>query len=81
MRALVPWVIPTLALALVPLWIQSPYALHIFILLFIAVALGESWNVIGGQCAPCPSHIALTLRRRRRPIRFAGGTHSLKAVA
>src|SRR6202022_4657766 len=47
-RALLLWVIPALALALVPLWIQSPYALHIFILLFIAVATGESWNVIGG---------------------------------
>jgi branched-chain amino acid transport system ATP-binding protein len=47
-RALLQWTIPALALALVPLFIQSPYALHIFILLFIAVALGESWNVIGG---------------------------------
>jgi branched-chain amino acid transport system permease protein len=35
-------------LALVPIWVQSPYALHIFILLFTAVALGEGWNVIGG---------------------------------
>jgi len=32
----------------IPLWVHSPYALHIFILLFIAVATGESWNVIGG---------------------------------
>jgi branched-chain amino acid transport system permease protein len=40
--------VATLALALIPLWIQSPYALHIFILLFIGVALGESWNVLGG---------------------------------
>ena len=30
----------------IPLWVHSPYALHIFILLFIAVATGESWNVI-----------------------------------
>ena len=37
-----------LVLALVPLVIQSPYSLHIFILVFMAVALGESWNVIGG---------------------------------
>jgi branched-chain amino acid transport system permease protein len=37
-----------LLLALVPLWVTSPYALHIFILLFIAVAMGEGWNVIGG---------------------------------
>jgi branched-chain amino acid transport system permease protein len=35
-------------LALIPIWVESPYALHIFILLFIAIALGESWNVIGG---------------------------------
>jgi len=47
-RALLPWAVPALALALVPLYVQSPYALHIFILLFIAVALGESWNVLGG---------------------------------
>jgi branched-chain amino acid transport system permease protein len=47
-RSLLPWAIAAVALALVPLWVQSPYALHIFILLFIAIALGESWNVIGG---------------------------------
>jgi branched-chain amino acid transport system permease protein len=35
-------------LALLPLWLQSPYALHIFILLFIAVSMGEGWNIIGG---------------------------------
>ena len=48
MRTLLPWAVAAVALALVPLWVQSPYALHIFILLFIAIALGESWNVIGG---------------------------------
>ena len=37
-----------MVLALIPIWVDSPYALHIFILLFIAIALGESWNVIGG---------------------------------
>ena len=37
-----------MVLALIPIWVESPYALHIFILLFIAIALGESWNVIGG---------------------------------
>ncbi|HEX4382746.1 MAG TPA: branched-chain amino acid ABC transporter permease, partial [Myxococcales bacterium] len=42
-----PFVI-LLGLGLVPLWIQSPYALHIFILLFIATAMGEGWNIIGG---------------------------------
>ena len=48
MRTLLPWAIAAVVLALIPLWVQSPYALHIFILLFIAIALGESWNVIGG---------------------------------
>ena len=48
MRTLLPWAIAAVVLALVPIWVQSPYALHIFILLFIAIALGESWNVIGG---------------------------------
>lgn len=48
MRALIPLAVATLALALIPIWVQSPYSLHIFILLFIAIALGESWNVVGG---------------------------------
>ena len=48
MRTLFPWAVAAVALALVPLWVQSPYALHIFILLFLAIALGESWNIIGG---------------------------------
>jgi len=47
-RTLLPWAVAAVALALVPLWVQSPYALHIFILLFLAIALGESWNIIGG---------------------------------
>ena len=42
------WGLPLLLLLFLPLWVQSPYALHIFILLFIAIATGESWNVIGG---------------------------------
>ncbi len=48
MRTLLPWAIAAVVLALVPIWVQSPYALHIFILLFLAIALGESWNIIGG---------------------------------
>ena len=48
MKALVVSAVALLAFLLVPVWVQSPYALHIFILLFMAVALGESWNVIGG---------------------------------
>ena len=47
MKALL-WGLPLLLLLVIPLWVQSPYALHIFILLFIAIATGESWNVIGG---------------------------------
>jgi branched-chain amino acid transport system permease protein len=47
-KALIPVGVAVLALAAIPLFIESPYALHIFILLFIGVALGESWNVIGG---------------------------------
>jgi branched-chain amino acid transport system permease protein len=37
-----------LVVALLPVGIQSPYALGIFIVLFIAVTMGEGWNVIGG---------------------------------
>ena len=48
MRTLAPWAVAAILLALVPLFIQSPYALHIFVLLYIGVALGESWNVLGG---------------------------------
>jgi branched-chain amino acid transport system permease protein len=47
-KTLVVCAAAALVLAFIPLWIQSPYALHIFIMLFIAIALGESWNVIGG---------------------------------
>jgi branched-chain amino acid transport system permease protein len=42
------YLVPLVALALLPLWVTSPYALHIFILLFVGVAMGEGWNVIGG---------------------------------
>jgi branched-chain amino acid transport system permease protein len=37
-----------LALALLPAAVTSPYALHVMILLFLAVVQGESWNVLGG---------------------------------
>jgi branched-chain amino acid transport system permease protein len=47
-KTFAPWAVAAAAFALLPLWLQSPYALHIFISLFIAVALGESWNVLGG---------------------------------
>jgi branched-chain amino acid transport system permease protein len=47
-KTITSWLVPCIVLALLPLWVSSPYALHIFILLFIAVATGESWNVVGG---------------------------------
>ena len=48
MKTLIASAVAVVVLAVIPIWVESPYALHIFILLFIAVALGESWNVIGG---------------------------------
>jgi branched-chain amino acid transport system permease protein len=35
-------------LAAFPAFVQSPYALHVMVLLFLAVIQGESWNVLGG---------------------------------
>lgn len=36
------------ALLLFPMVVESPYALHIMILLFLSTIMGESWNIIGG---------------------------------
>ena len=38
------------ALLAFPQTMSSPYGLHLMILLFLSVAMGESWNVIGGYC-------------------------------
>ena len=38
------------ALVALPGWLADPYAMHLMILLFLAVAMGESWNIIGGYC-------------------------------
>ncbi len=38
----------TIALFLFPRFVESPYALHVMILLFLAIIQGESWNVLGG---------------------------------
>jgi len=38
------------ALFVFPWLVISPYLLHLMILLFLSVAMGESWNVIGGYC-------------------------------
>jgi branched-chain amino acid transport system permease protein len=35
-------------LMMLPVVEQSPYVLHILILLFLAVVMGEAWNVVGG---------------------------------
>jgi branched-chain amino acid transport system permease protein len=36
------------ALFLFPSFVQSPYVLHMMILLFLSTIMGESWNIIGG---------------------------------
>lgn len=45
--------ISLLALALagllaIPKFVDSPYALHMMILLFLSVMMGQSWNILGG---------------------------------
>jgi branched-chain amino acid transport system permease protein len=35
-------------LAAIPRYVESPYALHMMILLFMSVAQGQSWNILGG---------------------------------
>ncbi|GAC1600707.1 MAG: branched-chain amino acid ABC transporter permease [Myxococcales bacterium] len=37
-----------LLLFAVPRFIESPYGLHIFILVFLSIVAGQGWNVIGG---------------------------------
>ncbi|NMC75138.1 MAG: branched-chain amino acid ABC transporter permease [Geobacteraceae bacterium] len=38
----------TVALLLFPSLVNSPYALHLMILIFLSVIMGESWNILGG---------------------------------
>src|SRR6516165_5503030 len=38
------------ALVALPHLVTNPYALHLMILLFLAVAMGEAWNIVGGYC-------------------------------
>jgi branched-chain amino acid transport system permease protein len=47
-RTIALLVAATGALLAVPALVSSPYALHVLVLLFVAVAQGESWNVLGG---------------------------------
>lgn len=37
-----------LTLFLLPRWVESTYALHMLILIFINVTVGSAWNIIGG---------------------------------
>ncbi len=48
MRTLLASLVVLGLLAAVPLWVESPYGLHVMILIFLAVIQGESWNVLGG---------------------------------
>ena len=32
----------------IPKYVESPYALHMMILLFLSVSMGQSWNILGG---------------------------------
>jgi branched-chain amino acid transport system permease protein len=48
MRSLLASLVVLGLLAAVPLWVENPYALHVMILIFLAVIQGESWNVLGG---------------------------------
>lgn len=36
------------ALAIVPRFVQSPYALHVLILIFLSTIMGQAWNILGG---------------------------------
>lgn len=42
------WAAAILLLALVPLVVKKPLLLHMWIMVFLAVAQGSAWNVIGG---------------------------------
>ena len=35
-------------LLVIPKHVESPYALHMMILLFLSVSMGQSWNILGG---------------------------------
>ena len=41
-------ILPVAFLA-IPLFVDSPYILHLFILLFTSIAMGSAWNLIGGM--------------------------------
>ena len=45
---LVAFLVASGALAAVPAFVKSPYALHVMILFFMAVNQGSAWNILGG---------------------------------
>lgn len=47
-RAIAVACVALLGLLLLPRFVESPYALHIFILVFLSIVSGQAWNVIGG---------------------------------
>jgi branched-chain amino acid transport system permease protein len=47
LKDFLPWLI-LVVLALVPLIQRNPYILHMMIMVFIWICLGQSWNLLGG---------------------------------
>ena len=41
-------VVALAVLLAIPKYVESPYALHMMILLFLSVSQGQSWNILGG---------------------------------
>ena len=41
-------VVAVVLLAVFPKFVESPYAIHMMVLFFLAVIMGEAWNLIGG---------------------------------
>ncbi len=46
--ALIAFIVIVLLMFAFPVYIESPYARHIMVLLFLSIIMGESWNLIGG---------------------------------
>lgn len=46
--ALIAFVVIVCLLFAFPNFVESPYARHIMVLLFLSTIMGESWNIIGG---------------------------------
>ncbi len=47
-RQLAPWLAGALLLAAVPALVESPFAIHVCILVLMWTALGAAWNLLGG---------------------------------